>query len=194
MSFEIDGRPIPAGAFDDVLSLIRLVTDMKTYGKRLENLQAEIAKADARIEAAEGAEAKLALRVAELDRREAKIADLEVETAARSARVDDKQNRLHEIFADIKTQGDRFKREKLRYAGVLEHFNERLQDLPDWTALAQLVLGQPDPHMSGDHQALRTASDDGIEVPENLIEGSTLTRRSSRPPKPSRSDMARGAS
>jgi hypothetical protein len=158
--------------------------DPKARAKQIEELSAMMIAADARIEAARDAEAKLALRVAELDRREAKVGDIEIETAARKDRVLDQQARLHDIAADIKTQGDRFKREKLRYAGAAEHFNERLQDLPDWDALAQMVLGQPDAHYDDDSVMAVTEGVPGAA-------GSTLTR-SNRPPRPTRADMVRG--
>jgi hypothetical protein len=186
--------PAPAAApassaFEDLVTLMRLLDNPKDFQAKLDQLTAATVKANEAKAAAAKQEASLAARKAELDRQRGEIAEMEVALAARKARVDDQQARLHEIGADIKTQGNRFKREILRYAHVAEHFNERLQDLPDWDALARIALDRSDVHYGNDAVTVRDEPGDN-EVPANLVAGSTLTRRGPRPPRPTRADAS----
>ena len=81
----------------------------------------------------------------------------------------------------------------MRYSGLVEHFNEKLQSLPNWDALARLVMGQGDAHFDGNEGSPRPETSDETEPAPDRVQGSNLTHRSPRPPKPSRADMVRGA-
>jgi hypothetical protein len=183
MSFEIDGRAIPSSAFEDLLALAKFVQDMKTYGRRLEHLSAEVVKADARIAAAEKAETEAKHAQAEAERAKAALADREVESATRLAAVQEREAGLRDIQRDIRQASDRFKREILNYSGFAEHFNEKLQSLPSWDALAQMVLGKQSDANYDDASASRAETENETLPPDNLVLGSTLTN--SRP-KPAR--------
>jgi hypothetical protein len=161
MSFETDGRPIPAGTFDDVLSLIRLVTDMKTYGKRLENVQAEMAKADAS---------------------EAAIHQCEFEQHTKSQLVEGRHRELSAYARHLSEIEDQIKQRLLRHVGALEYYNPAIQQMPDWAAVdRELGAGSGDPHFSGNDTTTAREQADG--APERLPEApaiATVTRTTSR--------------
>jgi len=188
MSFETEtSTPAPVDdAFGNLMALIKLAADPKAFQVRLDALMAATVKANEAKVGAERAKSAQAARDAELDKREEAIASVEVETGLRRAEVNGRQERLHEILADIRKQGDQFRREILRYAGLGEHFNERLQSLPDWNALASIALGQPDPQMSGDHQPLRDEASGEVESVEHAPAMATIRR--SKPLRPIRAD------
>lgn len=196
MSFEIENTPAPAfSAFEDLMALIKLAGDPKGFQRNLDALMAATIKATEAKAAAAKQEASLAARKAEQDaafaKREAEISATAEAWADRKADVDDKHERLSSIHYNIVTTINQFKREILRYAGVTR--NESMQDLPDWSQMAAEVLGISDVHFDGNDSSGRPETSYEIEPPPNLVAGSTLTRRSPRPPRPTRADMVRGA-
>jgi hypothetical protein len=179
MAFETENNhpPAPASsAFEDLMTLARLMADPKALQAGIDRYMAAGVKARDLEKAAERAVTAMKAREAELDKREERIASVEVETGLRRAEVNDRQARLHQILAEIRQEGDRFKRELLRYAGVADHFNERLQTLPDWDALARAVLGQSDVHFDEAAPLDRGDVSGEVEPVPHAVAGSTLTR------------------
>jgi hypothetical protein len=170
-----DLTALPPDSFANAMTLLSAMQDPKGFADRLKLLDTKIAELRKQEVALEKTEAEFVARKAAFDKREAAISDLELETAKDRAAADGKASRLYEIARDITEEGNRFKREVLNYAGYAEHFNERLQSLPDWDALARMVLGQSDVHR--DAEPLTPRDDlDGTEAPADLVAGSTLTR------------------
>jgi len=155
---------------------IKFILDARGCAKRIDELAGMTTQAIEAKAGAERAQVALSARVAELDKREAKIREDEADAFAHQAQVNERQARLHDIARDIREEGNAFKVQILNYAGLAEHFNSRLQSLPDWDALALMVLGQPDPHMSGDHHATRGEVSDEVEPVPHAVIGTSLTR------------------
>lgn len=154
MSSETELPPPADDAFADVTALIRLIIDPKACQARLDAFTAASTKIRDEHTASERA---YKARAAALYEREAAIAKLESdasanarEWAARKDAINEKEQRLHEISRNIRIAEDGFKRQILQYAGIASHFNEQLQDLPNWEQLARDVLGaRNDAHLDG---------------------------------------------
>jgi hypothetical protein len=152
---------------------LALATNPKAVSKHVDELTALTVQAIEAKAAAEKAQADLAERKAKLDRYEERVDARAVELYTRQCAHDEKQSLLLKISADIRESGDRFKREIIRYAGMVTH---DLSDLPDWSALAADVLGVRDAHFS-DEQVARDASVSmKIEPVSSASKEATITR------------------
>lgn len=171
---------------------IRFILDAKACANRIDELAGMTTQAIEAKVVADQAHASLAARVAELDRREEKIRAAEVELHTRKQQVEGRHRELSAHARHLGEIEDQIKSRVLRHAGALQHYNPAIQRLPEWTAIdRELGMGTGDAHFDGNDQLARDAPALGAEAPENLVVGSTLTR--SRPPRPTRADMVRGA-
>jgi len=138
-----------APAADPVLVALELckLANNKTVAaaiKKLRRLDRQFADTQAKVAAltteAERMEAALAARAAELAAREAEIERraTEFENSLQEAR-----DNLREYHNSITDADRRIRRRILSSADLLVGFNERLQDLPDWPAIRQMVPGLP---------------------------------------------------
>jgi hypothetical protein len=107
---------------------------------------------------AEQTNAALSERVAALD---ARAAELDAQAADLSRRETEFENSLQEArdnlrgYYDSVTDADRRIRYRiLSHADLLVGFNERLQTLPDWPAIRQMVPGLPDDPPSAEREGL----------------------------------------
>ena len=133
------------------------------------------------------AERKLAALTTEAEQTKAALAEREAEFAAREAALDARtaefEASLAEAHATLRASHDSLAQEdrRIRYrilsaADLLHGYNERLQDLPDWVAIKQMIPGLPD-----DLPAASTAEVVSENVREDwagsvFVPGSTLTR------------------
>jgi hypothetical protein len=134
--------------FTAALVLIDLALNPKAAKvglKQLVKLDKDIGVAEQKLAAVEARAADtaavLAQRTAELDAREAEIERRESSAEASLREAHDSLRQYHDNLADM----DR----RIRYrimasANLLHGFNERLQDLPDWPAIKQMIPGLPD--------------------------------------------------
>jgi hypothetical protein len=139
--------PAPSDRFADVLALLAAVRNAKATEaalKRLRKLERDITSSEQKLAGltaqAEQNEAAFAARAVELDKREAAIArrEAEFETSCREA-----HDFLREFYDSIE-QADRHLRYRvLNYANLLHGYNERLQTLPDWRQIKQMVPDLP---------------------------------------------------
>jgi hypothetical protein len=104
-----------------------------------DTLVAERKLADIEARAADTA-AALAEREAELDRRQAAIERRETELEVSLREAHDSLRQYHDNLAQ---QDRRIRYRILSSADLLHGYNERLQELPDWPAIKQMIPGLP---------------------------------------------------
>jgi hypothetical protein len=133
--------------FSAALVLIDLAQNPKATKvalKQLVKLDKDIGAAEAKLAAVtaqtEQQQAALDARAAELDAREAAITKREDEFAASIEEARDHLRRYHDSIAE---EDRRIRYRILSSADLLHGFNSRLQDLPDWPAIKQLVPDLP---------------------------------------------------
>ena len=191
MTFETDtSHPHASSAFEDTMALIRLALDPKAMQAALDGYIAAGVKARDLEASAKRAVTAMQAREAELDRREEAIRQREVELHNKSQRVKGQRSELSDHARHLGEVEDQIKMRLLRHAGALQHFNPLIQQLPSWAAVdRELGFGSGDPHFDGNEA--KTARDEAgeNEIPPDYS-GSTLTRRSPRPPRPVNRDMS----
>jgi len=181
---EHDGgdRGHSASAADPVLVALQLcaVANNKTVAaaiKKLRRLDRQYADTQAKVAAltteAERTEAELAERTAELAARQAEIERRETEFAASLQEARDHLREYHDSLADTDR---RIRYRILSSADLLHGFNERLQDLPSWQQIKQLVPGLPDdlPAVPPTEAVFQEVREDFTG--HTFVSGSTLTR------------------
>jgi len=100
------------------------------------------------------AEQKLAALTARTEQTEAALAEHEAELAARSAEIERRESlfeaslaeardHLRAYYDSLAATDRRIRYRILSSADLLHGFNERLQDLPDWPAIKQMIPGLP---------------------------------------------------
>jgi hypothetical protein len=129
--------------FVTALELCRIASSPKTIATALKKLRRLGRDIDA-------AEQKLAALTAQSEQTEAALVEREAELAARSAEIERRKTEFENLrreahehlrgFYDSLAQEDR----RIRYrilssANLLHGYNARLQDLPDWPAIRQMV-------------------------------------------------------
>jgi hypothetical protein len=167
-----------SGDFERLADLIRLVTDGKACAKRAEEL---VGLTTAAIEAKAEAEAAQAALAAAKAAQEAELAEREQELNEFAERLREREQAVVNAretvlggLAHMRGLDKQMKCAVMNYAGVLDSFNERLQDLPSWESLNRDMLGQ-DPHFDGAEPA-RVAQETENEPVPNRVAGSNLTR------------------
>src|SRR5262249_14657168 len=97
---------------------------------------------------AEQVNAALSERVAALDARAAELdaqaADLSPRAAEFETSLAEARDHLRGYYDSVADADRRLRYHVLAHADMLHGFNERLQDLPDWPAIKQMVPGLPD--------------------------------------------------
>jgi hypothetical protein len=130
------------------IGLCQVAANAKTIEpalKRLRKLGRDIEKAEQKLAAvtaqAEQKQTELAARAAAIDEREHAITQREdeFESSIKSAHAELRQ--AHDSLADTDR---RIRYRILSSADLLAGFNERLQDLPTWPQIKQMVPGLPD--------------------------------------------------
>ena len=179
-TIDIEAMPDP---FSLAIELCRVAAKPATYAaalKKLRKLGRDIL----------AAEQKLAALTTEAEQKQAAFAEREAELAARSAEIERRESSFEASLAEARDHlgayydslADTDRRIRYRIlssADLLHGFNERLQDLPSWQQIKQLVPNLPD-----DLPAARTDHAEAIfhqEVSEDwsgnvFVPGSTLTR------------------
>jgi hypothetical protein len=168
----------PASGFTDAMTLLAIAADPKSAEKRLNAIRSEIAKfaeAKAEVEAAQAALASAkAEQEAELGKREQELNEYAERLREREYAVVRSRETVLDAVDHMRTLDKQMKRAVMSYAGILDSFNERLQDLPSWEALNRDMLGS-DPHFDGD-EPVRVAQETETEPVPNTPEGGTLMR------------------
>jgi hypothetical protein len=165
--------------FTAALVLIDLAQNPKATKaalKKLAQLDKDIGIAECKLAAvtAATAQTKAALdaRAAELDAREAAITKREDEFAAS---LEEARDHLRGYYNSIAEEDRRIRYRILSHADLLHGYNSRLQDLPDWPAIKQMIPGLP-----ADLPAASPAEVISENVCEdwsgNIFSPSTLTR------------------
>jgi hypothetical protein len=162
------------------LELCRIASNPKTIAsavKRLRRLDRQYSETEAKCAAlaAQAQQTATALeeRAAELAAREAALDARETAFAVSIAEARDNLRQYHDSLA----QEDRRVRYRiLSHADLLHGYNSRLQDLPDWPAIKQMIPGLP-----ADLPAAPAAEVITSEVREDwagnvFVPGSSLTR------------------
>jgi hypothetical protein len=170
-------------------AICQFFLDPKARAKQIEELSAMMIAAEARIAAAEQAEASLAQAKAEHDKRETAIREQEFELHTKSQLVEGRHRELSSYARHLGEIEDQIKIRLLRHVGALEYYNPTIQRLPEWAAVDR-ELGISDAHYDGNEGTPRDHGTGATEPPENLIQGSTLTRASQD--KAARKSMRRG--
>jgi hypothetical protein len=145
--------------------------------KRLRKIGRDTLVAERKLAAVEARAADtataLAEREAELDRREAAIArrETELEASLREA-----QDHLRQYHNNLAQQDRRIRYRILSSADLLHGYNERLQELPDWPAIKQMIPGLPPdlPAAPAPEVVARETREDWTG--HTFIAGSSLTR------------------
>jgi hypothetical protein len=135
----------------------------------------------------DAAEQKLAALTARTEQRQAALVEREAELAARSAEIErreteleaslrEAQDYLRQYHNNLAQEDRRIRYRILSSADLLHGYNERLQELPDWPAIKQMIPGLP-----ADLPAAPPAEVVSRETREDwtghtFIAGSTLTR------------------
>ena len=133
--------------FSLAIELCRIAAKPATYAgavKKLRKIGKDIA----------AAEQKLAVLTARTEQTEAALAEHEAELAARSAEIERRESlfeaslaeardHLRAYYDSLAATDRRIRYRILSSADLLHGFNERLQDLPDWPAIKQMIPGLP---------------------------------------------------
>jgi hypothetical protein len=167
-----------APTLDDLRGItdhVRFILDAKACAKRADELIGLTIAAQEAQAAAEKAQGSLAGARAEHDaacaEREAQAAEQIALASNRQAEADRKEARLNRIAKDIGEAEDRFKRELMRFGHLDVNFNDRLQSMPSYGALADALLDKPAPLDP------RVEADELEHIPvENSMAGSTVSR------------------
>jgi hypothetical protein len=169
-------------AFGDVQTLLRLLADQATFQARLDQLIAATVKANEAKAAMVRQQAANTARENEFEIRQKQLADRFVMVQQAEARNRQMQLDLLAIAERIKRAEDVLKREVTRYAGIT--VNEALQQLPDFNALSQMVLGtRNDAHYDGNDALTKRdeASGESELVPDAPAYATIRRQRASRP-------------
>jgi hypothetical protein len=161
---------IVGAASEDVLALIRLVSDPKACEARLRELQkVQEAAAAAEKKFAAGSEVTRQ-ELADLEQQKAALRDREVKIAQGEAALLQRHQELVEMAREVNNRDSQERRRVLALLGLSHEFASPLQDLPSWAELDRRVA-LPDAHYDGSPAAPT------IAVPvEHTQVGSTLTR------------------
>jgi ABC-type transporter Mla subunit MlaD len=144
-----NGHDHAAPVADPVLIALQLCTiaNNKTLAaavKKLDRLDRQYADTQDKLASltAQAAELETALtqRAAELDARAATITKREDEHAAA---IEEARDHLRAYYDRIADMDRRIRYRILSSANLLHGFNERLQDLPSWPAIKQMIPGLP---------------------------------------------------
>lgn len=136
---------------DDLLSLLRLVTDPGAVTARLAELQAKEAAIDAREQGAIEREVMSDQRLAAADQREAKVRELEFQAHTENLRLEAIRIELVDFARILRETDDQIKTRLLRHAGLLTGFNPQLQTMPNWDSIESSIFGRPaDVHFDDD--------------------------------------------
>lgn len=184
--------PTPAAAaapdpFAMLADLLALVTDAKGCGVRLRDLQAKTAALTKAAAEAAVARAALAEREAELTARAAEIGQRAAERESRILvmlrDVEHSRSAFRDHADKIRQLDEQMRRRVAHYGGLLEQFNDKLQDLPSWDQI-DAAYGIRD-----DGNAFDEGADEFLppEPVEGVPAGVTLTR--SRPRRGSQAVM-----
>jgi hypothetical protein len=195
--FQVDGYTAPATeldeaqvqrvtapnspAFADFLLMLSLLKDPNGFQAKLDQLIAATVKAnEARTVMIRQQSANTA-RENEFEAWQKQLAERFMAVQQAEAQASERQSRLLAIAADIRRTTDQFKREALKYGGYVD-INEKLSGLPDWPALAQMVLGERnDMHFDGNQGSAREQDDPAETLPlEGRVPGSSITQSVSR--------------
>jgi hypothetical protein len=166
--------------FITALELCRISSSPKTIAaalKKLRKLGRDIDAAEQKLAAltaqAEQKQTEFAARVAALDEREAAI--IERETAFESS-VQEAHDHLRGFHDNI-AEADRHIRYRiLSSADLLHGYNERLQDLPTWQQIKQMVPGLPDDVPAAPSAEVITSEVTSDWAGNVFVPGSSLTR------------------
>jgi len=130
-------------AFASIEGLLALVANPEACGARLRDLQeAEAAARRAQAELAVEREAHaehVALTTVELERERKDLAEQKLDLHRQVDELEAKRAAAADTFKAIRVIEDQVKRAILRHAGMLDHFNEKIQSLPGWNSLDRLV-------------------------------------------------------
>lgn len=186
----------PSSAFEDLTALLKLLGNDKLFQKRLDAFMAATVKFNEAKVGAERAQAALAQAKAEQEtvfaKRSAEIEAEEEALSIRKANVDERYEKIDEAWAEIDRARRHLNSRMMSFAGLTRH---PLQDEPTDAQIDREVFGgRDDVHYDrNDASTGRAEPSDETEPAPDRVEGSNLTRRSPRPPKPSRADLVRGA-
>jgi hypothetical protein len=180
-----------SAAFEDALALIKLAADPKAYQKQLDGLMAATVKASEAKAAAARQEASLAVKEAAQNaafaKREGELDAYHGSLLKRESETKQTRQTIFGALAEMQRLDAQMRRAVMGYGGLLEGFNERLQELPSWEALGNL-LGRSDVHFDESAQPDRgEASGETERLPDAPM---MATIRRSKPPRPSRQTAA----
>ena len=180
---EEDREDFPAPAADSFLTAIALCQvaerpkPIASALKKLRKLGRAIAAAEQKLAAltarTEQAEAEFAARAAALDEREHALDARAVEFEASLAEAHAALRASHENLSEV---DKRIRYRILSSANLLHGFNERLQDLPDWRAIKQMIPGLPDDPPTASPAEVVSENMREDWAGNIFVPGSTLTR------------------
>jgi hypothetical protein len=134
--------------FAAVLTLCRLAANPKAGEAMLRRIRKAERAATAAEQRCATAEAKLEQRQAALDARASELDELTRAIAGREtafeASLEQARDDLREFYDDLADTDRRIRFRIAHSNGLLDGFNERLQSLPTWEQIRQLVPGLPD--------------------------------------------------
>jgi Mg2+ and Co2+ transporter CorA len=140
------GLAAELGGLDQLMALVRFVTDAKACGKRVEELVAMTTGAIEATAAAEQARAALAQATTEqeaaLAKRKQEVDAYCDEALKKDRDADGKLKRVRADIGEMRRLDEQMRRAVMSYAGMLNHFNERIQDMPSWETLDRELLGK----------------------------------------------------
>jgi hypothetical protein len=154
----------PKAAKAGLKQLVKLNKDIGIAEEKFVNLQNQAAEI----------ETALTQRAAELAAREAAITKREDEHAAA---IEEARDHLRQYHNNLAQEDRRIRYRIMASANLLHGFNERLQELPDWPAIKQMIPGLPDdlPVTPPAEVVPREVTTDWTGS-HHFIPGSTLTR------------------
>jgi hypothetical protein len=173
--------------FEALTALLQLMGDREGYQRKLDALMAASTRAKEEAAGADRARAALAGARAEHDaecaERQAEAEAAVTLAAGRIAEAARRETRLEQMIKDIRDAAASHKRAIMRFARIDSGWNERLQGLPDYDALAEAALHHGDADDIDGHEHMGLDADEAAATAlpaENLIAGSTLTKTGHR--------------
>jgi hypothetical protein len=165
--------------FTVALSLCQIAAKPATYAaalKKLRKLGRDIAAAEQKLAAltdqAEQKLAEFAARAVAIDERERAISERESSFEASLREAHDSLRQYHDNLAQ---EDRRIRYRILSHADLLHGYNSRLQDLPDWQQIKQMVPGLP-PDLPATPPAEVVSENVREDWSGNVFAPSTLTR------------------
>lgn len=173
-STSAQAAPASDAGFSSAMALLAIAVNPQAVQQRLDAIMAATTMLEATKSEAEAAQSALVEEAtrqrAASDKREAALDACEKRLAEREHAVEETWAKIEGAFTDARRMDAQMRRAVTTYS--LEHFDERLQTLPNWEQLHESIFGRPDPHFGGNDEQSEVLTE---SVPE-AVAGATLTR------------------